>query len=299
MGGMSFRVPEGFQMHKDEDLMISLYGTNGESVFPAKTVFFKDNLISVQFLPLDLQQEMDLINCTIGRADVWLSWSNDRDIDHPWNGLKEIAYHSMRGFSRFGTSIKQYVVERTGHMNKTNEASIVKTIVTSVRAKLSRKGSSTALAILCGLTAVGHHDDVLARAKRASAAATAEPVVAEKLAIEDLQPTSIVGGQKTYNISLKDMVGVGSSVELRGTEGERSFPFTVRSDEVITAAKVKYGIAYSPALLPDLSHIQVLVNNELVSVVPLRETSKGIVREDVIDPRFFADFNQNHKCVCL
>ncbi|MFZ6678244.1 UDP-forming cellulose synthase catalytic subunit [Undibacterium sp. Tian12W] len=297
MGGMSFRVPEGFQMHKDEDLMISLYGTNGESVFPAKTVFFKDNLLSVQFAPLDLQQEMDLINCTIGRADVWLSWSNDRDIDHPLNGLKEIAYHSMRGFSRFGSSMKQYVAERTGHMNKINEASIVKNIVTSVRAKLTRKGSSTALAILCGVTAVAHHEDGLAKSKHAnasaSATATAQPAVTEKIALEDLQPTSVIGGQKTYNISLKDMIGVSSSVELRGTEGERSFPFTVRSDEVITAAKVKYGIAYSPALLPDLSHIQVLVNNELVSVVPLpRETSKGIVREDVIDPRFFADFNQ-------
>jgi hypothetical protein len=88
-------------------------------------------------------------------------------------------------------------------------------------------------------------------------------------------------------------MGQGGNIELRGVEGERSFPFTVRSDEVITSAKVRYGISYSPALLPDLSHIKVLVNNELVSVVPLpKDNPKGIVREDVIDPRFFADFNQ-------
>jgi hypothetical protein len=71
-----------------------------------------------------------------------------------------------------------------------------------------------------------------------------------------------------YTISLKQM-GQGSNIELRGVEGERTFPFTVRSDEVITSAKIRYGIAYSPALLPDLSHIKVSVNNELVSVVPL------------------------------
>lgn len=292
MGGMSFRVPEGFHMNKDEELMISLYGTNGESVFPAKTVFFKENLLSVQFLPLDLQQEMDLINCTIGRADVWLSWSNDRDIDHPLNGLKEIAYHSMRGFGRFGVSIRKYIGEKTGHMDKIREVSTVKTIVNGIRNKFSRKGSTTALAIVCGLAAMAHDENAMAKSKHAGSA-SAQSVAVEKVVQDDPQITPMVSGQKTYTISLKDMVGANSSIELRGTEGERSFPFTVRSDEVITAAKVKYGIAYSPALLPDLSHIQVLVNNELVSVVPLpRETSKGIVREDVIDPRFFADFNQ-------
>jgi hypothetical protein len=89
-----------------------------------------------------------------------------------------------------------------------------------------------------------------------------------------------------YTISLKQM-GQGSNIELRGVEGERTFPFTVRSDEVITSAKIRYGIAYSPALLPDLSHIKVSVNNELVSVVPLpKDNPKGIVREDNIDPRF-------------
>ena len=110
--------------------------------------------------------------------------------------------------------------------------------------------------------------------------------------VEDPAPKSQTP-VKVYNISLKQL-GQGSSVELRGTEGERSFPFTVRSDEVITSAKIRYGLTYSPALLPDLSHVKVLVNNELVGVVPLprEDATKGIVREDKIDPRFFADFNQ-------
>jgi hypothetical protein len=93
--------------------------------------------------------------------------------------------------------------------------------------------------------------------------------------VEDPAPKSQTP-VKVYNISLKQL-GQGSSVELRGTEGERSFPFTVRSDEVITSAKIRYGLTYSPALLPDLSHVKVLVNNELVGVVPLprEDATKG------------------------
>lgn len=108
MGGMSLRVPEGFKMEKGEEAMISLYGTNGECLFPAKVIFAKENLLSLQFLNLNLQQQMDLISCTIGRADVWLNWSEERDLDHPLNGLKEIAYHSLRGFIQFGAGLKQY-----------------------------------------------------------------------------------------------------------------------------------------------------------------------------------------------
>ena len=109
MGGMSLKVPEGIKMEKGQEAMISLYGTNGECLFPSKVIFSKENLLSLQFLDLSLQQQMDLISCTIGRADVWLNWSEERDLDHPLNGLKEIAFHSMRGFIRFGAGLRQYL----------------------------------------------------------------------------------------------------------------------------------------------------------------------------------------------
>src|SRR5450830_967598 len=108
MGGMSLKVPDGFTVQNGELLSVSLYGTNGESLFPSKVVFAKKNVISVQFLELSLQQQKDLISCTVGRADVWLNWSESRDIDHPLNGLKEIAFHSLQGFVRFGDGLRQY-----------------------------------------------------------------------------------------------------------------------------------------------------------------------------------------------
>ncbi|MFZ6724483.1 cellulose biosynthesis cyclic di-GMP-binding regulatory protein BcsB [Undibacterium sp. MH2W] len=181
-------------------------------------------------------------------------------------------------------------------MNTQHKTDIVKKDKMKLSWKRAAK-STLVLALAAGLSVSGH-DQVYAKSKQ-SKSSHQESVDKDADASTDTaassvaaKPSAAVANQKVYTISLKQM-GQDSSVEIRGIEGERSFPFTVRSDEVITSAKVKYGISYSPALLPDLSHMKVLVNNELVSVVPLpHETSKGIVREDSIDPRFFADFNQ-------
>lgn len=176
-------------------------------------------------------------------------------------------------------------------MNTLTEANIVKNMKSTLPWKNTVK-TTLALAIAFGMS-VTAHDDVFAKSKRAKSA-EAQTEETEKTLTSDASAVAAtpVPGQKVYTISLKQM-GQGSNIELRGVEGERTFPFTVRSDEVITSAKIRYGIAYSPALLPDLSHIKVSVNNELVSVVPLpKDNPKGIVREDNIDPRFFADFNQ-------
>lgn len=107
MGGMSLKIPDNLPLAKDDEILVSLYGTNGECVFPARVVFLKPGIVSVQFLPMDMAQEMNLISCTISRADVWLNWSEERDVDHPLNGLREIFYHSLRGFARLGGSLKQ------------------------------------------------------------------------------------------------------------------------------------------------------------------------------------------------
>ncbi|MET3117726.1 cellulose synthase (UDP-forming) [Undibacterium sp. GrIS 1.8] len=287
LGGMSLRLPEDVSVGKDEEIYVSLYGTTGENVFPATAVFAKKGLLSVQFKKLTLEQEINLVSCTVGRADVWLNWAKERDFDHPLNGLKEITMHSYVGFSRFGSSIIQYLGSKTMPFNKKMTNS---TMMKIIKSKLLRKRGTTAIALICSLFLLGQ-DKVDAKTKHAKSEVVSESSSEVVMAQAEASPKSSLP-QRTINISLKQM-GSAADVELRGVEGERSFPFTVRSDEVITAAKLKYGLAYSPALLSDLSHIKVSVNNELINVIALpKETASGIVRENVIDPRVFADFNK-------
>jgi len=74
----------------------------------------------------------------------------------------------------------------------------------------------------------------------------------------------------------------------RNTQGEIGIPFGLPRDEVVTSARLTLNFAYSPALLPDLSQLVVLVNGEVVRSVPLlRETANGVQLVVPVEPALF------------
>ncbi len=84
------------------------------------------------------------------------------------------------------------------------------------------------------------------------------------------------------------------SLELRGTQPSGTINIGVRGDEVIAAAKLRLRMTYSPSLLPQLSHLRVSINDQVLAALPLpvEQAGREIEREVVIDPRYFTDFNQ-------
>ena len=85
-----------------------------------------------------------------------------------------------------------------------------------------------------------------------------------------------------------------NSVTLRGTDGSSTVTFGVRADELIVGAALQLRYSHSPALILAQSHLKVLLNDEVVGVVPFngREGGQAGTASIDIDPRFFADFNR-------
>src|SRR5581483_4161377 len=82
-------------------------------------------------------------------------------------------------------------------------------------------------------------------------------------------------GARQQTLTLKDL-GANSPIRLLGIEGEGSLPFSVRRDEAVTGGEINLSFAYSPALIPDLSHLTVLLNNEVLGSIPLpKEKASG------------------------
>ncbi len=99
-------------------------------------------------------------------------------------------------------------------------------------------------------------------------------------------------GYSRYSFTLEEW-GAIKPIELRTVNGQRSLSFSVRSDEVITAAKLSLDYAWSPALIPELSHLKVLLNDELMATLPLdKENSNGKISDVQLDPSMFIDFNK-------
>ena len=115
----------------------------------------------------------------------------------------------------------------------------------------------------------------------ANAAATALPSPSVKTESEDFL--------RQERISLKNM-GAGRPIALRGTEGSSSVSLGVRLDEVPVAARLHLVYTLSPALLPALSHLKILLNDEVLQTVLVDKDKLGMQQaiDLSIDPRYFS-----------
>lgn len=111
---------------------------------------------------------------------------------------------------------------------------------------------------------------------------------ADAAGVADSQATS---RQRTVSLSFKQM-GAWSSIHLRGVDASRTLSFPVRDDEVVVAARLRFAFDYSPALIPELSHLRVLLNERIVTLEALkRDKELSNAREIHLDPRLFKNMN--------
>jgi len=97
---------------------------------------------------------------------------------------------------------------------------------------------------------------------------------------------------RTQILSLRDM-GQFGAMQLHGVDGFTDLPFGVRLDEVVVQARLRLHINYSPALLEQLSHLKITLNDQVVAAIPLVKAQAGTdVSKDIdLDPRLFTDYN--------
>ena len=100
-------------------------------------------------------------------------------------------------------------------------------------------------------------------------------------------------GQRSFSLSLKQL-GVNRPLNLRGAEGSAGVAFNIRADEVVVSARLRLNYTYSPALLPDTSHLVVTLNEEVAATLALPKAQGGLQqqREINIDPRIVTGFNR-------
>lgn len=98
---------------------------------------------------------------------------------------------------------------------------------------------------------------------------------------------------QSYSYTLKQL-GANYPMSLRGVEGNDSVSFDVRADEVVTHAQLNLEYSYSPALLSDLSQINVLVNDQLAASLPAPKETAGMLLRKVVDipPHLITGFNR-------
>lgn len=115
--------------------------------------------------------------------------------------------------------------------------------------------------------------------------------LAKRQAVLSESDTGAAAGQRVVSLTFKQM-GAWSAVNLRGVDASRTLSFSIRADEVVVAAKLRLAYDYSPALIPELSHLRVLLN-ERTTMLEALPKDKGLAnaREVNLDPRLFGESN--------
>ena len=99
-------------------------------------------------------------------------------------------------------------------------------------------------------------------------------------------------GSRVETRTLRQL-GLRSPMQLRGLADLQGILFGIRSDEVVTGAKLTLQGATSPALIPELSQIAVTINEQFVgTITPDRSRPAFGPVEFQINPVFFADSNR-------
>ncbi|WP_271411166.1 cellulose biosynthesis cyclic di-GMP-binding regulatory protein BcsB [Pseudomonas sp. Q1-7] len=97
----------------------------------------------------------------------------------------------------------------------------------------------------------------------------------------------------SYRYTLRQL-GANYPMNLRGIEGSDSVSFDVRADQVVTGASLNLEYSYSPALLSDLSQINVLVNDQVAASLALPKETAGTPQTQVVDipAHLITEFNR-------
>jgi cellulose synthase (UDP-forming) len=254
MGG--FAVSKVGPTDRNHSIEAQLLCGSQWTTFPARIASVTGGTLRIQFKPMPIAKHRELVVAVMGRADAWQPHAAPPSAN-PIASLIDLVRASASLV--FWWSVKQ--PEPYAQRPVTPDDGGAKTV-------------STLCALLACLALFAVPSPVRARAQAPEPA----PIAA--------------GGGREVTVTLADM-GVRRPIRLLGVNGEAGIPFPLRRDEVVTGATLVMNFAYSPALLPDLSQLNVFINDEAVASLPLtREGARGTELEIPIEPALFLTDNR-------
>ncbi|HEX4879244.1 MAG TPA: UDP-forming cellulose synthase catalytic subunit, partial [Limnobacter sp.] len=105
--GLTLNVPDTARIREFSQVQVGLHRGDREFLFPAKVNFNTHGRVEAVFSNLTPEQEMQLIQCTFGRADAWLNWQEDERRDRALGGLKDVFQKGMVGYVRLFAWLRQ------------------------------------------------------------------------------------------------------------------------------------------------------------------------------------------------
>jgi cellulose synthase (UDP-forming) len=244
-GGTSIRFSESVELLKQSEIRLAFTQPKMATELPASVVSSEGTVLRVKFLPLTITEQEVLTMVLYSRADSWLGWGESRESDDILRSFARIFSISMSGLK---------MVFETLFLRKDQKAK-------KKAAALSVARSSAIVGLALALFGAVH---LKAQAPDSTAAGVQAPSGALETAPPD-KPAQIPPGQYQDTFTLND---AGSpQIEMHGIDSRHEIFFTLPQTHVVRSAKIRLFYAFSPSLLPQLSHIKLIMNGTLFATV--------------------------------
>jgi cellulose synthase (UDP-forming) len=242
-GGTSIRFNEALDLAPQSEVRLSFPSPASGTNLPATIVSSEGSVLRVRFEKLSIAEEEVLTMVLYSRADSWLGWGEARESDNVLHSLGRIFQISMHGLA---STFRSLFTNQDKQVRKSNPLSIARTSVIFILAALLLGGAQNAL---------GH------------AAAPKTPPPGNKSTVTAVgdKNAPVTPGHYQDTFSLND---AGSpQIELHGIDTMHSIYFTLPETHVVKTARIHIYYAFSPSLLPQLSHLKLILNGQLFATI--------------------------------
>lgn len=243
-GGAAIRLSEPFPIVPGESAKVCFPLPAGMAELPSTIIGVAGNLLRIRFENLTIREQEQLTVVLYSRADSWLGWGEAREADHPLRSLYRIFRLSLYGL--------RHSFSGMGSGTAAEDAK-----------KLS---ASRAMPLLLAALLLPGMFSVAARAQA--------PAAGQSLA---------EAGSFHESFQLKD-AGAVDPIEIRGLDGFKTLSFSLPDTQVVKQASVHVFYRFSPTLLPQLSHINLLLNGTRFATLQMPEkgTSPDALQDQTI-----------------
>jgi cellulose synthase (UDP-forming) len=237
-GGTSIRFSEAVDAMPQTKISLAFPLPSVSVDLPAVVISSEGSVLRVRFEDLTIAEQEVLTMVLYSRADSWLGWGESRESDNVMHSMTRIFQISMHGL-----------------------VSTFQSLFTSKDKRARKKPSAlpavtSALIFALAVALMGSAHSVQAQPQ--GFAGALQNGVADKAAV-------VPPGQFRDTFSLND---AGSpQIELHGIDSSHTIFFTLPQTHVVRTAKIHVFYAFSPSLLPQLSHIKLIMNGTLFATI--------------------------------
>ena len=259
-GGTGIRLDNPVAIAAQSQIHLAFSGPSSGADLPATVVSLDGSILRVSFDDLTIAQQEVLTRALYSRADSWLGWGEAHESDSVLRSFGHILRISVLGLFRsvFGGN--------GGPSNKANPLSIARTSILVIAAAIFVSGAPRCLA------QTPQTRPVPPAARPFSAPTAARPGAPNSTnnasaanAANPASPALLPPGRYQDSFTL---ASAGSpQIEFHNVESTHSIHFTLPQTHVVRAAKIHLYYAFSPALLPQLSHLKLLINGTLFATI--------------------------------